>query len=897
MKLKKIISLSLAVVLWCSIPFSSVSLEGKSKTYTYGKENNVIESTETVTANEFADYTTADVQSISVIPKKTQFVENVDGYAYNGYFKYQINDFKTLTVYYKDGSIKTYDDSNRNEYHNLNYRISFSSDQSSINPWGPGKHIFTATFMGASTEVEVEVVENPVESISVVPQKTQFVENLDGYGYNGYFQYSLDLKLITIAFKDGSSKVYESGHDVYEDMGYWLQTDSDQTSQNPWGLGKHIFTVTFMGVSTEVEVEVVENPIESIEFTDLYKDTFIKGEQFDIRKLSFKINYKNGTSKKVYPSDFNCISLQDVNYNGTWLSPMINESESQIEFEYLGIKAVQPITILNKSIKEIEVLDTNNTTPDNMKLMVSYSDGVQEILYVDDFSSFSGFGEDKKDENGNSYIFQGADKSFVSTSKGVFLGGYGISYYAPNNVFEAYVILDDVKSQTITSAPLWNYYLTVEKVSVCLNLFLMEKNDGYLSFFNKQDCDFNGSLNKNNIDRFIYYAFFSSESYSEYEDDITYDDMGNQIVPKYIVLKMLNEKLKLNENVDLSISQNYNPETETYKIEIGGYDYYKETNIKITDLGNGEFKAYLKPYWKNNYAINAIFSSDGKIKSIEKDLNENYSSQSIGDFEVKITECKDDDTVLYIPSLLFEKAVTGIGLWVFENSAAERVVLPSTLKYIDMCAFYGSDNLKYVELNEGLQKIGLAAFRNCTSLKSIYIPDSVTEIGDGAFAGCTNLIIFGLKDSYAQQYAKDNDIPFFIICEKSEKNGKNNYKGFFNLNELKTVGDIIYAVSTEKNTVEITDGAFNAVDASKAVGTGCKLILSDDENMADITVIVQGDATGDGVRNISDYEMLKLYLFREKNSSNENIYMACDINCDGVVDAFDMAILDLILNR
>jgi hypothetical protein len=71
--------------------------------------------------------------------------------------------------------------------------------------------------------------------------------------------------------------------------------------------------------------------------------------------------------------------------------------------------------------------------------------------------------------------------------------------------------------------------------------------------------------------------------------------------------------------------------------------------------------------------------------------------------------------------------------------------------------------LTEVRLNDGTGLIGEGAFESCTNLRDIYIPDSVENIFYDAFWGCEKLTIHAHKDSYAEEYAKENNIPFVAI--------------------------------------------------------------------------------------------------------------------------------------
>ena len=65
-----------------------------------------------------------------------------------------------------------------------------------------------------------------------------------------------------------------------------------------------------------------------------------------------------------------------------------------------------------------------------------------------------------------------------------------------------------------------------------------------------------------------------------------------------------------------------------------------------------------------------------------------------------------------------------------------------------------------IVLPDGLEQVGRNAFSGCASLSELSIPDSVTAIGKDAFTGCKTLTIHAPAGSYAEQYVKENNIPF-----------------------------------------------------------------------------------------------------------------------------------------
>jgi len=65
-----------------------------------------------------------------------------------------------------------------------------------------------------------------------------------------------------------------------------------------------------------------------------------------------------------------------------------------------------------------------------------------------------------------------------------------------------------------------------------------------------------------------------------------------------------------------------------------------------------------------------------------------------------------------------------------------------------------------VTLPEGLLSIGGGAFSGCAGLTALYIPSSVESIGRNAFYECDELILTVERDSFAAQYAKENEIEY-----------------------------------------------------------------------------------------------------------------------------------------
>ena len=93
------------------------------------------------------------------------------------------------------------------------------------------------------------------------------------------------------------------------------------------------------------------------------------------------------------------------------------------------------------------------------------------------------------------------------------------------------------------------------------------------------------------------------------------------------------------------------------------------------------------------------------------------------------------------------------------GSVNPEVYWHGPLDYIGSHAFAGCERLDCIVIPQSVSCIGDKAFFECKNLKSVTVSDSLDFIGIDAFGGCNEaLVICAPKDSYAEEYAKENGI-------------------------------------------------------------------------------------------------------------------------------------------
>ena len=121
----------------------------------------------------------------------------------------------------------------------------------------------------------------------------------------------------------------------------------------------------------------------------------------------------------------------------------------------------------------------------------------------------------------------------------------------------------------------------------------------------------------------------------------------------------------------------------------------------------------------------------------------------------------------------------------FKGSGLTEITIPANVKVIGKECFQDCANLKNVVIADGVRKIDNSAFKN-TAIEEIEIPASVTEIGTNITLKNTVWIVE--KDSYAHQYAVENNLIFKIKSENGSQTSVT--KQITNIN-IYTYGKII----------------------------------------------------------------------------------------------------------
>ena len=163
---------------------------------------------------------------------------------------------------------------------------------------------------------------------------------------------------------------------------------------------------------------------------------------------------------------------------------------------------------------------------------------------------------------------------------------------------------------------------------------------------------------------------------------------------------------------------------------IGSYAF-SGTGIKSITIPKSVTKAYGSDGW--NYDVSPFVGAE------------------------QLTEIILEDGIQTIPDHMFD----------FSNNTSyfNRITIPESVTEIGYMSFKNCKSIKEITIPENVKSIGAYCFEDCTGLAKVIFKDNSgsgfeVTINDDAFADCTNMTIYGYPDSYAETYAKENNIPF-----------------------------------------------------------------------------------------------------------------------------------------
>ena len=127
------------------------------------------------------------------------------------------------------------------------------------------------------------------------------------------------------------------------------------------------------------------------------------------------------------------------------------------------------------------------------------------------------------------------------------------------------------------------------------------------------------------------------------------------------------------------------------------------------------------------------------------ELKKLWKPAALSDGSVEVCGYYGTDTYVVVPAMIGKKQVTKIGRCCF---------------YVSPFDESNRKNITFIDIPKGVSGIGDRAFVGCKALLEIHIPKTVSAIGEYAFWECSSISIHAPAGSYAETYAKENNIPF-----------------------------------------------------------------------------------------------------------------------------------------
>ncbi|MGN1082842.1 MAG: hypothetical protein ACI4SJ_04780, partial [Candidatus Avispirillum sp.] len=304
-----------------------------------------------------------EFEDVSVLEYTRGYTDESGNYIYSDFLP-------SFTVTLKDGRVIQSQD-NSVEIDGEWYYPGFdTTSQTGGNYWTAGNtYEISGSVLNVSGTFHVTVIKSPIESIEV--NDVSVIENTGGYtDENGNYIYDWFNPDFTAVFTDGST-VQSQGGSV-EINGEWIglsYDNSDQYNGNYWTAGNtYEVCATILGVSDTFNVTILENPIASIEISDVTVQEKTNGYESEDGHYIYNsfsplltVRLKDGGE---IISENGSIQLNDQWF---WLSCDYSDQENgnywtagntyEVCATILGVSGTFNVTVTENPVESIEIND------------------------------------------------------------------------------------------------------------------------------------------------------------------------------------------------------------------------------------------------------------------------------------------------------------------------------------------------------------------------------------------------------------------------------------------------------------------------------------------------------------------------------------------------------------
>lgn len=720
-----------------------------------------------------AEVTITDTPIESIAVEKISMIENSRGNMYNEgtedeYFNYCWWEQLTYTITMKDGSV--IEGAGSGFWYNEEWYSFHTRDDQYENHWTVGNtYTVQIATMGYEAEVHVTIAETPIANIDFEP-----ISMIEGFGgwleYYGsenefyYYDWGNNLEY-TITMTDGTTIEGKSQDFEYDGQSYHLQTYDDQY-ENHWTVGNtYKPTVSVMGYTTDVEVSIIDTPVQSVVFEPI---SFIEGTGGSIcwedtedefyryewsNRLEYTITMKNGDVIEgeerwlEYDGEEFFIQCHDEQDTNPWVPGNTYTQSVNI----LGYDAEVSVTITESPIESIEIEPIAIAENTHGGMSTHWNNGVENVYYryyweqlveytitMKDGSVITGSGTDFK-YDGEWYYFSSTNEQYEN------------HWYAGGVYTEEIRVLGKTAEVTVS-------------------ILEVNQTDGFEYMVQNGNAIIIGSnleekiLNiPSNIDGYPVVGITDLTEAMEYAEELVIPDGVTMLSTDLFSWNYTLKKLTLGAGVSNLSNDKFlfsgeleeihiSPENPKYT-SVDGVVYNKDMTTLVV-FPRGKSGTYTVP---NTVTDISVLVNNISYYDITLDLGNSSTDYSVEDGVIY----NADKTVVYgcdrnkTGTYTMPDSVTKISDGAFKDCSfsevivsanvseivyeafsysveLEKVVLPENLKSISWGAFYDCENLEVADLPSSLELIETGAFQNTGILKA-EIPGSVKEVGYAAY--------------------------------------------------------------------------------------------------------------------------------------------------------------------